>query len=111
MAPQEDAEPRESRVYLSGSGPQAVVAILPNRNVAVTIPLDVPAGQYSIFITMKSSDEKVVWSNHAEASRGNTNSVTMGAPALEPGSYSLTAVVKDRASAKQNTYTVNFAVN
>jgi GWxTD domain-containing protein len=109
---QEQTEPHESSVFLSGSGPQAVVAILPKRSIMlVTIPLEFPTEQYSIFVTTISADGKTVWSNHVDANRGNTNSVTIGAPALTPGSYKLTAAVKDRASSKQKTYVVNFSVN
>jgi GWxTD domain-containing protein len=108
---QEQAAPHESSIFLSGSGPQAVVAILPNHQVRVTIPLEFPAEQYSISVTAISSDGTTVWSNHAEANRGNTNSVTVGAPVLAPGSYRLTAAVTDRAGSKQKTYVVNFTVN
>jgi GWxTD domain-containing protein len=106
------AEPHESSVFLSGSGPQAVVAIDPNHSMMqVTIPLEFPAEQYSISVTTISADGKTVFSNHMDANRGNTNSVTIGAPALAPGSYKLTAAVKDRASSQQKTYVVNFSVN
>jgi len=106
------AEPHESSVFLSGSGPQAVVAIHPDHStMQVTIPLEFPADQYSISVTTISADGKTVFSNHMDANRGNTNSVTIGAPALAPGSYKLTAAVKDPASSQQKTYEVNFSVN
>jgi GWxTD domain-containing protein len=97
-------------ISLFGSGSQVMVAVLPNRSLLVTIPFDFPAEQYRIYVSTVSADGKTVWSDHAEANRGDTNSLTLAAPTLAPGSYQLRAGVKDPDSSKQKTYVVNFSV-
>jgi GWxTD domain-containing protein len=99
-------------VFLSGSGPQAAVVILANRRLLVTIPFEFRAKQYSMAVSTVSASGKTVWSNSVvESNLGDTRSRTMEAPALAPGSYTLTAVVKDTAGATEKTYVVNFTVN
>jgi GWxTD domain-containing protein len=106
-----DAAPQQNSVFVSGSGSQAAVVILANRTMLVTIPFEFTAGRYRISISTISTDGKTVWSNHSDSDRGDTNSLTMSAPALPLGSYRLTAEVKDPEGAQQKTYVVNFTVN
>jgi len=101
---------KADHIALFGSGSQVMVAVLPNRTLLVTIPFDFPAEQYRISVSTVSADGTTVWSDHGEANRGNSNSLTMAAPTLAPGSYKLTAGVKDPDSSKEKTYVVNFSV-
>ena len=100
-----ELEHRENSVFVSGSGSQAVVVILPNRHMLVTIPFEFPASQYSITASAVSSDGKTVWKETS-----TNGSHTMGGIALAPGSYTLNALVKDAAGPTQKTYVVNFSV-
>ena len=96
---------RENSVFVSGSGSQAAVVILPNRHMLVTIPFEFPANHYSVTVSTFSSDGKTVWKETS-----TNGSHTMGGIALAPGSYTLNALVKDAAGPKQKTYVVNFSV-
>jgi hypothetical protein len=106
---QTPAEQQENTVFLSGSGPRAAVVVLANRKMLVTIPFGSRTAHYSISVSTVSSDGKTVWSNHVQES-SNSGSLTMGAPVLAPGSYTLTALVKDTDGSTQKTYVVNFSV-
>jgi GWxTD domain-containing protein len=98
-------EHQENSVFVSGSASQAVVVILPNRHMLVTIPFEFPAGQYSITASAVASDGQTVWKETS-----TNGSHTMGGIALAPGSYTLNALVKDAAGPTQKTYVVNFSV-
>ena len=103
----EAAQPERqgNSVFVSGSGSQAVVVILPNRRMLVTVPFEFPANQYSITASAVSAAGKTVWKETS-----TSGSHTLGGIALAPGSYTLNALVKDTASPTQKTYVVNFSV-
>jgi GWxTD domain-containing protein len=100
---------QENSVFLSGSGSQAAVVILPDRSILVTIPFEFSARQYLVSISAVSSDGKTSWSNTNRQVTSNNGSLTVGL-ALPAGSYTLKAVVKDSASSTEKTYVVNFSV-
>jgi len=102
------ARPHHS-VFLSGSGSEAAVIVLPNHYMLVTVPFEFPAKQYSISVSTLSSDGKEVWSSSVKDT-SNNGSRTLGAPFLAAGSYKLTALVKDTAGPTEKTYVVNFSV-
>lgn len=102
------ARPHHS-VFLSGSGSEAAVIVLPNHYMLVTVPFEFPAKQYSISVSTFSSDGKEVWSSSVKDT-SNNGSRTLGAPFLAAGSYKLTALIKDTAGPTQKTYVVNFSV-
>ena len=101
----------------SGFGPQAAVAMVADRRMLVTVPFEFQAKQYSIGVSVVSSEGKTVWENstteenHCAPSCPGNYTRTMGYPAIAPGSYTLTAVVKDAEGSEQKTYVVHFTVN
>ena len=100
---------QENSVFLSGSGSQAAVVILPGHRILITIPFESPAKQYLVNISAVSSDGKTSWSNTNRRVTSNNGSLTEGT-VLPAGSYTLTASVKDTASSTEKTYVVNFSV-
>lgn len=91
-------------VFLSG----AAVVILANRSMVVTVPLEFPAKQYSISVTALAPDGTKLWSTTKETSEHG--SLTIEGVPLDPGSYTLKALVKDTAGSTEKTYVVNFSV-
>jgi GWxTD domain-containing protein len=111
------AERHGNSVFLSGSGPQVAVVILADRRMLVTIPFEFQAKQYSVGVTAVSAEGKTVWQNstteenHCGNGCPSNETRTLSYPAIPPGSYTLTAVVRDTAGSAQKTYVVHFTVN
>jgi GWxTD domain-containing protein len=103
-------------------GPQGIVEITLERKMVVTLPIAFAANQYLITVSTVSSDGKAnlgssqVLANSCKTAPANSGCLidswrTIGSTALPPGSYTVTAVVKDTAGSTQKTYVVNFAVD
>jgi GWxTD domain-containing protein len=101
----------------SGFGPQAAVTILAYGRMLVTVPFEFQAKQYSIGVSVVSSEGKTLWQNstteekHCDPACPSNYIRTMGYPPPARGSYTLTAVVKDAEGSEQKTYVVHFTVN
>ncbi len=100
----------QHNVFVSGSTPQAAVVVLENRRILITVPLEFPAGQYSISVTTIAADGTKLWSATKETSESGPVTIEGIGMALEPGSYTLKAVAKDTASSTEKSYVVNFSV-
>jgi GWxTD domain-containing protein len=105
-----------------GANAQAIVKVGLDRKITVSIPIPFEANQYLITGSTVSADGTTNLGNFqvlANSCKSVAKAVgclegnfdTPGAVALPPGSYTLTAVVKDTASSTSKTYVVNFTVN
>ncbi len=103
-------------------GPQGIVEITPERKMVVTLPIVFAANQYLITVSTVSANGAMnlgssqVLANSCKTAPANSECLidswrTIGSTALPPGSYTVTAVVKDTAGTTQKTYVVNFAVD
>jgi hypothetical protein len=126
-----DPHEKDASLYVPGAGltmfrliggPQGLVDITPERKMVVTVPIAFEAAQYLITISTVSSDGKTnlgssqVLANSCKTAPAKSECLlntwrSMGATALPPGAYTLTAVVKDTASSRQEKYVVTFTVN
>jgi GWxTD domain-containing protein len=108
-------------------GSKATVAITPDRRMVISVPVDFDAKEYSITGTTRASDGRIsrteftavvsLCKNSPGALACLERPVFYAGPsdgdnsALDPGSYTFNAMVKDLAGTVEKTYTVNFDVN
>jgi hypothetical protein len=101
-----------------GAGAPALVVVTAERMLVVAIPYGINAKQYDVRTAIaRSPDGKNLGESatltHPCESGGCPNMddyITITPSMKPPGSYTLTATVKDVASSNQKTYVVNFVV-
>ena len=94
----------------TGAGAHAIVIMLADRRMRVTIPIGLEASQYLITESTTTADGKGLPGSQSLVTP-RESLTTMGAIPLQPGFYTFTAVVKDTASSTEKSYIVNFTVN
>jgi GWxTD domain-containing protein len=94
----------------TGPGAHAIVIMLADRRMRVTIPIEFEARQYLITESTTTADGKTLPGSQSLVT-SQESVTTMGAIPLPPGFYTFTAVVKDTASSNEKTYVVSFTVN